>query len=424
MDTVTQTPVKTGLHIDGTRLWDSLMSLAQLGATPAGGVCRLALTDLDKQGRERVIGWLKAAGCTVRVDQIGNIFARRAGQDNSLAPVAAGSHIDTQPTGGKFDGNYGVLSVLEVIRTLNDHKIETLRPIDLVIWTNEEGSRFVPVMMGSGVYADVFSLETALAAVDRDGVSVGQALKDIGYDGSEPASLSKGAKPFYCYFESHIEQGPVLEDENMLIGAVTGALGQRWYDVTVTGMEAHAGPTPIALRRDAMQAAAKIMLEVVAAAARQGPQARGTVGYVNVHPNSRNVIPGKVTFTIDFRNTDDAGLAVMDAEIRAFCVKVAGDTQTQVQIEQVVTMPSAAFDEQLIGDVSASAQARGYATMRIPSGAGHDAVFVSRHFPVGMVFIPCKGGVSHNESESILPEHAEYGGNVMLDVILAAAMRG
>ena len=289
------------ISINGKRLWESLMTLARIGATPAGGVCRLALTELDRQARELVIGWAKEAGCSIRIDQIGNIFARRAGVDDTQLCIAAGSHIDTQPTGGKFDGNYGVLAVLEVFRTLNDMGVQTRLPLELVIWTNEEGSRFVPVMMGSGVYADCFSLESALRATDRDGVTVQSALDAIGYAGNVPAALSAGAGRFAAYFEAHIEQGPVLEDAGIVIGAVTGALGQRWYDVTVTGCEAHAGPTPMGLRKDALQAAAKLMQDTVSIALAHSPHGRGTVGSVDVFPNSRNVIPGRVKFSVDMR---------------------------------------------------------------------------------------------------------------------------
>ena len=261
------------------------------------------------RGRDLVIGWARGAGCTIRIDQIGNIFrAPRQVLMTALAPVAAGSHIDTQPTGGKFDGNYGVLAVLEVFRTLNQHGVTTRRPLEMAIWTNEEGSRFVPVMMGSGVYAGSFTLDHALAATDQARASAWRRHSiAIGYRGSEAAALDAGAAPqFEAYFEAHIEQGPVLEDADIVIGAVTGALGQRWYDVTVTGVEAHAGPTPMALRRDALQAATQLMQETVEIALRHAPDGRGTVGSVDVYPNSRNVIPGRVKFTVDLRNADDA----------------------------------------------------------------------------------------------------------------------
>jgi beta-ureidopropionase / N-carbamoyl-L-amino-acid hydrolase len=410
------------ISINSERLWNSLMQLAQIGATPAGGVCRLALTELDRQGRELVISWARDAGCSIRIDEIGNIFAKRPGRDNTLPSVASGSHIDTQPTGGKFDGNYGVLAVLEVFRTLNEHHIETERPLEMTIWTNEEGSRFVPVMMGSGVYAGCFSLDSALAARDRDGISVAAALQAIGYAGSEPAALAAGAPRFAAYFEAHIEQGPVLEDADVVIGAVTGALGQRWYDVTVTGREAHAGPTPMALRLDALQAAMKIMAETVAIALRHAPHGRGTVGMVDVFPNSRNVIPGRVKFSVDMRNIDEASLAQMDAEIRTICSSVAVSSNTQIAIEPVVAFVPTPFAPELVDGVRSSAAARGYSCMDIVSGAGHDAVYMAGHFPTAMIFVPCKDGISHNEIEDARPEHLAAGCNVLLDTMLRAAV--
>ena len=276
---------QTILHTDGDRLWSSLMELARIGATPKGGVCRLALTDLDRQGRDLFVGWCEQAGLSVRVDEIGNLFARRAGTDPTRAAVAMGSHIDTQPTGGKFDGNYGVLAGLEVIRTLNAHGIDTAAPLEVVAWTNEEGSRFVPVMMGSGVFTGAFTLDHALDARDTEGLCVRDELQAIGYAGSHKAGEVPGGM-FAAYFEAHIEQGPILEDRDLPIGVVPGALGQRWYDVVVTGMEAHAGPTPMALRHDAQLAAARIVQQVNAIALAHAPHARGTVGYMQVLPLS------------------------------------------------------------------------------------------------------------------------------------------
>jgi N-carbamoyl-L-amino-acid hydrolase len=261
MTTATATDIDT-IRINGERLWASLMELAKIGATPKGGVCRLTLTDLDKQGRDLVLRWAVDAGMTVTIDKIGNGFMRRAGRNNSLPPIVTGSHIDTQPTGGKFDGNYGVLAGIEVVRTLNDLGIETEAPIEVAFWTNEEGSRFVPVMMGSGVFAKAFTLEHAYAATDTEGKSVKGELERIGYIGDQ----EPGDHPIGAYFETHIEQGPVLEDNDVTIGVVQGVLGIRWFDCTVTGMEAHAGPTPMALRKDAMQISARIMQEVVACA--------------------------------------------------------------------------------------------------------------------------------------------------------------
>jgi beta-ureidopropionase / N-carbamoyl-L-amino-acid hydrolase len=409
------------ISINGQRLWDSLMTLAQVGATAKGGVCRLALTDLDRQGRDLVCSWAKQAGCTVRIDGIGNLFLRREGTEPNLPAVATGSHIDTQPTGGKFDGNYGVLAGIEVIRRLNDLQMSTRAPIEVCVWTNEEGSRFVPVMMGSGVYAGAFTLEHALNAQDREAVTVAQALNSIGYAGTAAASVSQGASKFGAYFESHIEQGPVLENTQTTIGAVTGALGQRWYDVNVVGQEAHAGPTPMHLRKDALQAATVLMQKVRAIALADQPHARGTVGYVNVFPNSRNVIPGKVTFTVDLRNTTDEGLNKMDAAIRAECEATQQNSGCEVTIEQTVYFPPAHFAPHLIEQVRDGAKAFGYSVADIVSGAGHDAVYVSRVCPTAMIFIPCKDGISHNEIEDALPAHIEAGANVLLNAMLAAA---
>lgn len=409
------------LSIDGERLWESLMTLARIGATDKGGVCRLALTDLDRQGRELFVRWTQEAGCSVRVDAIGNIFARREGSDPTRASIATGSHIDTQPTGGKFDGNYGVLAGLEVLRTLNDAGIRTQAPLEVCVWTNEEGSRFVPVMMGSGVYAGDFTLATALAATDREGVSVADALRSIGFAGDAPAAVADGAPRFGAYFEAHIEQGPVLEDADIPLGVVTGALGQRWYDVTVTGQEAHAGPTPMRLRRDALQAATGLMNEVVAIAMAEQPHARGTVGYVQVHPNSRNVIPGRVTFTVDLRHGDDEGLSRMDARLRAAVAALQADGRFTVDMVQTVYYPPAHFAPELVAAVRKGAERAGLPHLDIVSGAGHDAVYVARTAPTAMIFVPCKDGISHNEIEDAKPEHLAAGCNVLLHAMLEQA---
>lgn len=413
-------PAPTGLRIDGARLWQRLMAMARIGATPRGGVCRLALTDLDRQGRELFMQWARELGCTLRTDAIGNLFARRAGSDDSLPAVATGSHLDTQPTGGKFDGNYGVLAGLEVLATLADAGVRTRAPLEVCVWTNEEGSRFVPVMMGSGVYAGAFSLEHALAAQDDQGTTVRQALAAIGQAGGPPTGLADGAPRFGAYFEAHIEQGPVLEDAGITIGAVTGALGQRWYDVTVTGMEAHAGPTPMALRRDALLPATVLMQRVNAIALAEQPHGRGTVGSVTVHPNSRNVIPGRVKFTVDFRHGDEAGLARMEAALH---VAVAGLAAPgiDIQVEQVVHFPPQPFDAELVALVRHAAAQVGLPHLDVVSGAGHDAVYVARTAPAAMIFIPCKDGISHNEIEDALPEHITAGADVLLQAMLARA---
>ncbi|MEK8053450.1 Zn-dependent hydrolase [Ideonella sp. DXS22W] len=411
-----------GLRVNGARLWDSLMELAQIGATEKGGVCRLTLTDLDKQGRDLISRWAKEAGMTITIDKIGNGFLRRPGRNNALPPVMTGSHIDTQPTGGKFDGNYGVLAGLEVVRTLNDAGIETEAPIEVAWWTNEEGSRFVPVMMGSGVFAKAFTLETAYAAKDVDGKSVKDELARIGYIGEQ----EPGDHPIGCYFETHIEQGPVLEDNKKTIGVVTGVLGIRWYDCVVTGMEAHAGPTPMALRKDALQVATKLMQEVVACAHRH-PQAdgsnhgRGTVGMVQVFPNSRNVIPGRVKFSIDLRNSSDALCDAMDADIRAVAAQLSAESGLSIEITPVSSYPAQPFHAECVNAVQAAAERLGYSNMPAVSGAGHDAVYMVRLAPAGMIFIPCKDGISHNEIEDAAPADIEAGCNVLLHAMLERA---
>jgi N-carbamoyl-L-amino-acid hydrolase len=405
------------LRINGTRLWDALMELAQIGATPKGGVKRLALTDLDAQGRDLVTGWAREAGLSVTIDQIGNVFMRREGTNPALPPIVTGSHIDTQPTGGKFDGNYGVLAGLEVIRTLNDHNIQTEAPIEVAFWTNEEGSRFVPVMMGSGVFCGAFSLETAYAAKDTEGFTVKGELERIGYLGPQVP----GDHPIGAYFETHIEQGPVLEDADKVIGVVPAVMGLSWYDCVVTGMEAHAGPTPMGLRKDALQVATVIMQEVVAIANRYPPYGRGTVGMVSVFPNSRNVIPGEVKFSIDLRNVNDALLNTMHEEMLAFIDKTSRDSGLSIAIDRVSYYPPCPFHPDCVDAVRAATAELGYSTMDVVSGAGHDAIYAARLAPSGMIFVPCKDGISHNEIEDAKSEHLEAGCNVLLLAMLERA---
>jgi N-carbamoyl-L-amino-acid hydrolase len=406
----------TELRIDAARLWQSLMDLASIGATPLGGVRRITLTDLDRQGRDRVVEWFRAVGLEVRVDPIGNIFGRRAGRDPTRPPVVAGSHIDTQPSGGKFDGAYGVLAGLEVVRTLNDHGVHTDAPIEVAAWTNEEGSRFTPVMMGSGVFADAFSLQHALSRTDIDGKSVGDELARIGYAGEAPLGTPIGA-----YFEAHIEQGPILEETRNTIGIVTGALGQRWFDVTVTGMNAHAGPTPMNLRRDALLAASRIIGDVNRIALDEAPHGRGTVGFMQVSPNSRNVVPGEVKFSVDFRHPDDAGLKTMERKLREACARATKECNVESRIEEVVYFPPCRFDAQCVAAVREGAQKAGYASHEIVSGAGHDAVYVARAAPTAMIFVPCKDGLSHNELEDAKPADLAAGCNVLLHAMLSRA---
>ncbi len=401
-------------RVDGERLWQSLMEMAQIGATDKGGVCRLALTDLCKQSRDLFIQWCQDAGCTVTVDKMGNIFARRAGRDDSLPPVVMGSHLDTQPTGGKFDGVYGVLAGLEVIRALNDAGLETERSVEASAWTNEEGSRFAPAMVASGVFAGVFDLEYGLSRTDLSGLTMGEELKRIGYDGD----VEVGGRPLKAFFEAHIEQGPILEDEGKTIGIVTDAQGQRWYEITFTGQEAHAGPTPMHSRRDALVGAARVIAEVNRVGLKHAPLACATVGLVQVHPNSRNVIPGQVFFAVDFRHPDDAVLSAMDAELRELVPQIAEEIGLQTEFEQIWYSPPVAFHPECVGAVRAAAERNGYPAREIVSGAGHDACYIARVAPTSMVFVPCKDGISHNEIEDAKPNDLAAGCQVLLEAVL------
>ena len=405
------------LSIDSQRLWKSLMDLAEIGATAKGGVRRLALSELDGQARDLVIRWCKEAGCSVAIDGIGNIFVRRPGRDNDLPPIITGSHIDTQPSGGKFDGNYGVMAGLEVIRTLNDHKVRTEAPVEVAVWTNEEGSRFTPVMMGSGVFVGAFPLESTLQRADLDGVTVGQALEKIGYAGAEKI----GGRAVGAYFEAHIEQGPILEDTRNVIGVVVGALGLRWYDVIVTGQDAHAGPTPMRLRKDALVAASRMVAEINALAYRYQPDGRGTVGFMQVKPNSRNVIPGEVRFSVDLRHAQDAALDRMESEMRAMCERLAQSGNVTASVERVANYPACNFDSGCVSAVRNAAQTLGLSHMDIVSGAGHDAIYMARVAPTSMIFVPCEGGISHNEVENAKAEDLAAGCNVLLNVMLEKA---
>ena len=405
------------LKIDGDRLWGSLMEMAKIGATPKGGVCRLTLTDLDKQARDLFVRWCEEAGCSVKVDQMGNIFARRPGRNDSLAPVSTGSHLDTQPTGGRFDGVYGVLAGLEVIRTLNDHGIETERPVEASVWTNEEGSRFAPAMVGSGVYAGVFSLDYGHSRTDQEGKTLGEELARIGYLGDQPM----GNRPVHAFFETHIEQGPILEHEGQTIGVVTDAQGQRWYELVLTGQDSHAGPTPMPVRKDALLGAAKVIQLVNEIALKHAPVAVGTVGMLNVFPNSRNVIPGKVFLAVDFRCPVNEELTKMDAELRAGVAKIAAEARLEHDLKQIFQYDCVHFDESCVEMVRAGAKRLGYTTREIVSGAGHDACYMSTVTPTAMVFVPCIGGISHNEIEDAKPEWIEAGGNVLLHAMLAKA---
>lgn len=409
----------TNQRIDGKRLWDSLMSMAEIGATAKGGVRRLTLTDVDRRGRERFRDWCQAAGLTVRVDAIGNMFARRAGRDPKRLPVLVGSHLDSQPSGGKFDGALGVLGGLEVMRTLNDLGIVTEAPIELVNWTDEEGSRFGHSLMGSGVWSGVFGLEETYGLADVDGVRVREALDGIGYRGAEPAE----AFPADAYFELHIEQGPILEREEKLIGVVTGVEAQVWYDAVATGQESHAGTTPPSTRKDALLCAARVVDLVDRTMRARGEEGRGTVGQMHVFPNSRNVIPGEVRFSVEFRHPDGAELDRIEAQFPREAGFVARDCGVQLELNRLFRIPAQPFDPECVALVKAAAERLGYASREIVSGAAHDAVYVAKHVPTAMVFTPCKDGLSHNEAEDMKPEEAEAGCQVLFEAILARANR-
>jgi beta-ureidopropionase / N-carbamoyl-L-amino-acid hydrolase len=407
----------SNIRIDGGRLWDSLMEMAKIGATPKGGCKRLTLTDLDRESRALFISWCKAAGCGVAVDEMGNIFARRAGSENGLPPVMMGSHLDTQPTGGKFDGALGVLGALEVVRSLNDLKIKTKHPIEIANWTNEEGSRFAPAMVSSGVFAGVYTKEFAYACEDQEGKKLGEELVRIGFKGDEPV----GRRKIHAFFELHIEQGPILEAEDVAVGVVTHGQGQRWYEVELTGFESHAGSTPMPRRKDALLGAARIVELVNRTALAQAPLAVGTVGMLNPYPNSRNVIPGAVFLACEFRHPDDAVLSAMDGALREGVEAIAKEIGLAYEIRQIFYYEPVAFDPGCVAAVRRAARHFGYTHRDIVSGAGHDACYVARVAPTSMIFTPCVDGISHNEAEDIKPDWAAAGANVLMHAVLEKA---
>ena len=408
--------LRENLRIDGQRLWDSLMEMAKIGATPKGGVCRLALTDLDRESRQLFTRWVEAAGCTVSHDAMGNIFARRPGRDDGLPAVMTGSHLDSQPTGGKFDGVYGVLAGLEVLRTMNDAGIETEAPVEVVVWTNEEGSRFVPAMIGSGAYAGVFDLDYAYSRTDSEGRSLGEELERIGYKGE-----GCGGRPAKAYFEAHIEQGPILEAEKKTIGVVTAAQGQRWYELKIVGQEAHAGPTPMARRHDALVGASMIVTAVNRIGHDFQPHACSTCGMIESKPNSRNVIPGEVFLTVDLRHPEEERLAAMDATFRKAVDEAAAAHGLEIAVEQIWHFEATPFDADCVSAVRSGAERAGFGHMDIVSGAGHDACYMAKVTPTGMIFVPCENGISHNEIEKATPEDLAAGCDVLLHAILERA---
>ena len=405
------------LRINPDRLWDSLMDMAKIGPGVAGGNNRQTLTDEDGEGRHLFQSWCEAAGLTMGVDKMGTMFATRAGTDPDALPVYVGSHLDTQPTGGKYDGVLGVLAGLEVVRSMNDLGIKTKHPIVVTNWANEEGARFAPAMLASGVFAGAISLDHAYGRQDLDGKTYGDELKRIGWLGGEEV----GARKMHAYFEYHIEQGPILEAEKKQIGVVTHCQGLWWLEFTLTGREAHTGSTPMNLRVNAGLAMARIFEAVQAVAMENQPGAVGGVGQVKFTPNSRNVLPGKVVFTVDIRTPDLAKLDRMRADIEARAKTIAGELGVRCSVEAVGHFDPVTFDPTLVGRVRSAAEKLGYSHMDIISGAGHDACWAAQVAPATMIFCPCVGGLSHNEAEDISREWAAGGCDVLLHAVLETA---
>lgn len=404
------------ITINSARLWDSLEQMAQIGPGIAGGCNRQTLTDADGQGRALFAQWCAQAGLGQELDRIGNMFATRAGTED-LPPVYIGSHLDTQPTGGRYDGVLGVLGALEVVRTLNDLGIRTRHPICVVNWTNEEGARFAPAMLASGVFAGLHDLTWALDRTDAAGLRFGDELARIGWAGSAPV----GGRPIKALYELHIEQGPILEAEGIDIGIVTHGQGLRWIEITLTGREAHTGSTPMGLRRNAGLGMATITTAVHDIAMAHQPGAVGAVGHVEVYPNSRNIIPGRVVFTVDIRSPDLATLAAMEAEVQAAASRTAAELGLELATRLVGAFDPVTFDPGCTGALRGAAQRLGFSHRDIVSGAGHDACWINRIAPTAMVFCPCEGGLSHNEAEAITPDWAAKGTAVLLHAVLETA---
>jgi len=407
----------SALRVNGDRLWSRLMQMAQIGATTQGGCNRQALTDGDMAGRMLLSQWAEAAGCRVRVDAVGNLFARRPGTQDALPVVMTGSHLDTQPTGGKFDGVYGVLAGLEVIESLNDHGITTAHPLEISVWCNEEGSRFPMAMMGSAVWSGRLALDAAYALTDRAGISVRQELERAGIraDTTLPRHAVKAA------FEAHIEQGPVLEQKAKTIGVVTGVQHMSRHEVIVEGQEAHAGPTPMDMRRDPIRVLADLLPALYAAAAQRGPDARLTFGFIETLPGSPNTVPGRLRFTVDLRHPDAAQYAALKEDAGRLVRAALERHALAGSIRCVWEAPGVTFDPGCVAAVRSAAAALGFNALEMVSGAGHDSCNLSAAVPTAMVFVPCAGGLSHNEAESALPADLEAGANVLLHAMLSMA---
>ncbi|WP_417210730.1 Zn-dependent hydrolase [Antarctobacter sp.] len=405
------------MTINADRLWDSLMEMARIGPGVAGGNNRQTLTDEDAEGRALFQRWCEEAGCTMGLDTMGNMFARREGTDPGALPVYVGSHLDTQPTGGKYDGVLGVLGGLEIIRSLNDLGIKTRHPIVVTNWTNEEGTRYAPAMLASGVFAGVHTQDWAYAREDAEGKSFGAELERIGWKGDEEV----GARKMHAFFELHIEQGPILEAEGVDIGVVTHGQGLSWTQVTVTGKDAHTGSTPMPMRRNAGLGMARILEKVEEIALSHAPHAVGAAGHIDVYPNSRNVIPGKVVFTVDFRSPELAVIRDMEARLKVAAEEICRDMELSVEFEKVGGFDPVEFDAGCVTAVRNAAERLGYSHRNLISGAGHDACWINRVAPTAMVMCPCVDGLSHNEAEEISKDWAKAGADVLFHAVVETA---
>lgn len=407
----------TMLEINAERLWSRHMDMAKIGATHKGGNNRQALTDEDIAGRKLFISWCEAAGCSVRIDEIGNIFARRKGRMQDAPPVITGSHLDTQPTGGRFDGIFGVLSGLEVIETLNNQDVETDHPIEVVVWCNEEGCRFTTAMMGSAVWAGQIPIEETMALEDTQGHTVRSELERTGHFGAMPAK----AFPVKAAIEAHIEQGPVLEQTENVIGVVTGVQNMSRHEIIVTGQEVHAGPTPMSMRQDPMRALSVFLPKLYGIADKYGEDARMTFGVIHADPASNNTVPGRLKMTVDIRHPLKEVYNNMVSETYAIVKAACEQEEVPVALREFFHAPGVVFDSEVVAAVDDATKGLGLSHMKMVSGAGHDACNVAAVAPTGMIFIPCKGGISHNEAEYAEPEHVTAGANVLLNAMLACA---
>ncbi|MEM7544239.1 MAG: Zn-dependent hydrolase [Pseudomonadota bacterium] len=405
------------MKINADRLWDSLMEMAKIGPGVAGGNNRQTVTDEDGEGRHLFKNWCEAAGMTMGLDTMGNMFARREGTDPDALPVYVGSHLDTQPTGGKYDGVLGVLGGLELIRTLNDLNVKTKHPIVVTNWTNEEGTRFAPAMLASGVFAGIHDEDWANARTDAEGKTFGDELTRIGWKGDEPV----GDRKMHAFFELHIEQGPILEAENKEVGVVTHGQGLSWIQVTITGKDSHTGSTPMPMRKNAGLGMAKVLELVDEIAWSHAPNAVGAAGHIDVFPNSRNVIPGKVVFTVDFRSPDLATIEDMEARMKTGATEICEKMGLSVEFEKVGGFDPVEFDEGCVTAVRNAAERLGYTHRNLVSGAGHDACWINRVAPTAMVMCPCVDGLSHNEAEEISKDWAAAGANVLMHAVVETA---